>query len=119
MIAFDHVTYTYEGREQPSLRDCSFTVEPGELILLTGESGCGKTTIIKLINGLLQHNGGGMLEGMVTVNGREGSQVPLWELAQTVGSVFQNPKSQFFNLDTTSEVLFGLESRGCVGRAIL
>ena len=112
MIAFDHVTYTYEGREQPSLRDCSFTVEPGELILLTGESGCGKTTIIKLINGLLQHNGGGTLKGMVTVNGQEVSQVPLWELAQTVGSVFQNPKSQFFNLDTTSEVLFGLESRG-------
>ena len=112
MIAFDHVTYTYEGRGQPSLRDCSFTVEPGELILLTGESGCGKTTIIKLINGLLQHNGGGTLKGMVTVNGQEVSQVPLWELAQTVGSVFQNPKSQFFNLDTTSEVLFGLESRG-------
>ena len=112
MITFDHVTYTYEGREQPSLRDCSFTVEPGELVLLTGESGCGKTTIIKLINGLLQHGGGGTLEGMVTVNGRKVSQVPLWELSQTVGSVFQNPKSQFFNLDTTSEVLFGLESRG-------
>ena len=112
MIMFDHVTYTYEGREQPSLRDCSFTVEPGELILLTGESGCGKTTIIKLINGLLQHGGDGTLEGMVTVNSRNVSQVPLWELSQTVGSVFQNPKSQFFNLDTTSEVLFGLESRG-------
>ena len=112
MIAFDHVTYTYEGREQPSLRDCSFIAEPGELILLTGESGCGKTTMIKLINGLLQHSGGGVLEGTVTVNGREVSQVPLWELSQTVGSVFQNPKSQFFNLDTTGEVLFGLESRG-------
>ena len=112
MIAFDHVTYTYESREHPSLLDCSFTVEPGELILLTGESGCGKTTIIKLTNGLLQHGGGGTLEGTVTVNGWNVSPIPLWELAQTVGSVFQNPKSQFFNLDTTSEVLFGLESRG-------
>ena len=112
MIAFDHVTYTYEGRGQPSLRDCSFTVEPGELILLTGESGCGKTTIIKLINGLLQHGGNGKLEGTITVAGQEISRTPLWELAETVGSVFQNPKSQFFNLDTTSEVLFGLESRG-------
>ena len=63
MITFDHVTYTYEGQTEPSLRDCSFTVEPGELILFTGESGCGKTTIIKLINGLLQHGGGGALEG--------------------------------------------------------
>ena len=52
------------------------------------------------------------MEGAVTVNGRDVAGTPLWELAQTVGSVFQNPKSQFFNLDTTGEVLFGLESRG-------
>ena len=77
MIAFDHVTYTYEGRGQPSLRDCSFTVEPGELILLTGESGCGKTTIIKLINGLLQHGGNGKLEGTVTVAGRNIPDTPV------------------------------------------
>ena len=52
------------------------------------------------------------MEGAVTVGGRDVAGTPLWELAQTVGSVFQNPKSQFFNLDTTGEVLFGLESRG-------
>lgn len=112
MISFDHVTYAYEGKETPSLRDCTFSVKPGELILLTGESGCGKTTIIKLVNGLLQHTGGGTLAGTVMVGGQDVAQTPLWELARTVGSVFQNPKSQFFNLDTTSEVLFGLESRG-------
>ena len=103
MITFDHVTYTYEGRTEPCLRGCSFSVKPGELILFTGESGCGKTTIIKLINGLLQHGGGGALEGAVTVGGRDVAGAPLWELAQTVGSVFQNPKSQFFNLDTTGQ----------------
>ena len=112
MIIFDHVTYAYAGMEMPSLRDCTFSVKPGELILLTGESGCGKTTIIKLVNGLLQHTGGGTLAGTVMVGGQDVAQTPLWELARTVGSVFQNPKSQFFNLDTTSEVLFGLESRG-------
>lgn len=112
MIVFDHVTYTYEGRETPGLRDCTFTVKPGELILLTGESGCGKTTVIKLANGLLQHGGGGQMEGRVTVGGQDVAGAPMWELAGTIGSVFQNPKSQFFNLDTTSEVLFGLESRG-------
>ena len=106
MIIFDHVTYAYEGKETPSLRDCTFSVNPGELILLTGESGCGKTTIIKLVNGLLQHTGGGTLTGTVMVGGQDVAQTPLWELARTVGSVFQNPKSQFFNLDTTSEVLF-------------
>ena len=55
------------------------------------------------------------MEGAVTVGGRDVAGTPLWELAQTVGSVFQNPKSQFFNLDTTGEVLFGLESRGARG----
>ena len=95
---FDHVTYAYEGKETPSLRDCTFSVKPGELILLTGESGCGKTTIIKLVNGLLQHTGGGTLAGTVMVGGQDVAQTPLWELARTVGSVFQNPKSQFFNL---------------------
>ena len=112
MITFDHVTYTYEGQTEPSLRDCSFAVEPGELILFTGESGCGKTTIIKLINGLLQHGGGGTLEGAVTGNGRDVAGTPLWELAQTVGSGIQNPKSPLFNLETTGEVIFGLVSRG-------
>lgn len=116
MIIFDHVTYAYAGKEMPSLRDCTFSVKPGELILLTGESGCGKTTIIKLVNGLLQHTGGGTLAGTVMVGGQDVAQTPLWELARTVGSVFQNPKSQFFNLDTTSEVLFGLEESWSVPR---
>ena len=100
MIIFDHVTYAYEGKETqtPSLRDCTFSVKPGELILLTGESGCGKTTIIKLVNGLLQHTGGGTLAGTVMVGGQDVAQTPLWELARTVGSVFQNPKSQFVGI---------------------
>ena len=55
------------------------------------------------------------MEGAVTVGGRDVAGTPLWELAQAVGSVFQNPKSQFFNLDTTGEVLFGLESRAPLG----
>ena len=78
MIIFDHVTYAYEGKETPSLRDCTFSVKPGELILLTGESGCGKTTIIKLVNGLLQHTGGGTLAGTVMVGGQDVAQTPLW-----------------------------------------
>ena len=112
MITFDHVTYTYEGRTEPCLRDCSFTVEPGELILFTGESGCGKTTIIKLINGLLQHGGGGTLEGH-RHSGRPGCgrNAPVGAGTDR-GLRVSESKSQFFNLDTTGEVLFGLESRG-------
>ncbi len=112
MISFEGVSFTYAGKEDPALSHCSFQVRPGELILLCGVSGCGKTTVLKLVNGLLRDGDAGTLEGRVLVQGRDASQIPLWELSQTVGSVFQNPKSQFFNLDTTSEVLFGLENRG-------
>ena len=66
MITFDHVTYTYEGQTVPSLRDCSFTVEPGELILFTGESGCGKTTLLNVIGGLDRFQ-----SGSLTVDGKD------------------------------------------------
>lgn len=112
MINFEDVSFTYTGKESPSLSGCSFQVNHGEMILLAGVSGCGKTTVLKLLNGLLQHSEAGTLKGKVTVAGQDISEVPLWKISQIVGSVFQNPKSQFFNLDTTSEVLFGLENQG-------
>lgn len=112
MIRFENVTFSYSGKAEPSLSHCSFQIKPGELILLCGVSGCGKTTILKLVNGLLRQGEAGTLSGRILINGRDTSGLPLWEISQSVGSVFQNPKSQFFNLDTTSEVLFGLENRG-------
>ena len=112
MIRFENVTFTYSGKAEPSLSHCSFQIKPGELVLLCGVSGCGKTTILKLVNGLLRQGEAGTLNGQILINGRDTSGLPLWEISQSVGSVFQNPKSQFFNLDTTREVLFGLENRG-------
>ena len=113
MITFDHVTYTYEGRTEPCLRGCSFSVKPGELILFTGErwgaarppsssssTGCSSIAEAELWKAPSQWAAGMWPER------------PCGSWRKTVGSVFQNPKSQFFNLDTTGEVLFGLESRG-------
>ena len=118
MIRFENVTFTYSGKAEPSLSHCSFQIKPGELVLLCGVSGCGKTTILKLVNGLLRQGEAGTLSGQILINGRDTSGLPLWEISQSVGSVFQNPKSQFFNLDTTSEVLFGLENRGASHEAM-
>ena len=80
--------------------------------MLCGESGCGKTTLTRLINGLIPHYYEGELEGEVLVGGRNVAQSSLYDLAGTVGSVFQNPRTQFFTVDTTSEIAFGCENLG-------
>ena len=112
MIKIEHVSFGY-NEDYAALRDVSFAAAPGEGILLCGESGCGKTTVTKLINGLIPaFTEGCMLTGTVTADGLTVAETPLYELAKRVGSVFQNPKSQFFNLDSDSELAFGLENEG-------
>ena len=112
MIGLEQVSFGY-GEKQETLSQVSATVARGECVLLCGASGCGKTTVTKLINGLIPaFTPGCRLEGRVMVNGLAPRETPMHELAQRVGSVFQNPKSQFFNLDTDSELAFGLENEG-------
>lgn len=113
MIEFKNVSFTYQGEaDQNGIEDIDLTISDGEVILLTGPSGCGKTTITRLINGLIPHYHEGNLTGEVLINGKNVSKVPIYETAQCVGTVFQNPRSQFFNVDTTSELAFALENQG-------
>ena len=101
------------GKPRRPLSQVSAAIAPGECVLLCGASGCGKTTVTKLINGLIPaFTPGCRLEGRVEVDGLDPGTTPMYELARKVGSVFQNPKSQFFNLDTDSELAFGLENEG-------
>ena len=112
MISIDRVSFGY-GETQETLSQVSTAIAPGECVLLCGASGCGKTTVTKLINGLIPaFTPGCRLEGRVEVDGLDPGTTPMYELARKVGSVFQNPKSQFFNLDTDSELAFGLENEG-------
>ena len=95
------------------LDDVDLQVRRGECLLLMGRSGSGKTTITKCINGLIpSFEPSLVLEGEVRVCGLDPSSCEMHELAELVGSVFQNPKSQFFNLTSNDELAFGLESRG-------
>ena len=114
MIRIDHVTFSYgeENENAGGVQDINLNIEKGQFIVLCGESGCGKTTITRLINGLIPHYYEGKMNGEVWVNGAKVSEQPLYDTAKIVGSVFQNPRSQFFNVDTTSEITFGCENLG-------
>lgn len=112
MVDLEHINFSYDG-QRGALQDISLHIQQGECVLLCGESGCGKTTITKLINGLIPYfTPGEHLTGMVSVGDKIVADTKIYELAKTVGSVFQNPKSQFFNLDSDSELAFGLENEG-------
>ena len=112
MVEISNVNFQYENAEQGALHNVSLQIKPGECVLLCGESGCGKTTITRLINGLIPHFYEGNLSGEVKVEGLSIKEEELYTIAGKVGSVFQNPRSQFFCLDTTSELAFGCENMG-------
>lgn len=111
MIKIDHISFSYgeENENTGGVRDIDLNIEDGQFVVLCGESGCGKTTVTRLINGLIPHYYEGKMTGEVWVNGAKVSEQPLYDTAAVVGSVFQNPRSQFFNVDTTSEITFGCE----------
>ena len=115
MIEFDDVSFAYrapaEGAGAPEgVCGIDLRVEAGRCVLVCGASGCGKTTVTRLANGLAPSFFPGTLEGRVLVDGRDVADLESWEVAACVGSVFQNPRTQFFNVDSTGEVAFSLES---------
>ena len=119
MIELKDVSFTYEsGETENNLSHINLAIQDGETILLCGESGCGKTTLTRLINGLIPHYYGGKLTGQVLLDGKELKDYPLYQIGQRVGSVFQNPRTQFYNVDTTSEIVFGCENVGMTKKQI-
>jgi energy-coupling factor transport system ATP-binding protein len=113
MIKLSNVYFQYEnGIQDSGLADITLSVKRGEVVLLCGESGCGKTTLTRLINGLIPHYYSGNLSGEILIKGKDVSEMPLHEIAKHAGSVFQNPRSQFYCMDTNSELAFGCENQG-------
>ncbi|MCR4939419.1 MAG: ATP-binding cassette domain-containing protein [Treponemataceae bacterium] len=111
MIEFNNVSFEYTDGTK-ILSDLNLKINRGEVILLCGESGCGKSTLIRMINGLIPNYYPGKLSGSVLVNGVDTQKAQLYELSEHVASVFQNPKTQFYNVDSTEEMVFSLENKG-------
>lgn len=113
MIELQNINFRYAGgNDAGGLENINLTIPDGQVLLLCGKSGCGKTTLTRLINGLIPNYYDGELTGEVLLNGENISQLPLYETAKYVGSVFQNPRTQFFTVDSTSELAFGCENQG-------
>ena len=113
MIEIQNLNFRYSGgRDEAGLRNITLTVPDGEVLLVCGGSGCGKSTLTRLVNGLIPLFYDGELSGKVTVNGLDIAEAQLYDTAKLVGSVFQNPRSQFFNVDATSELAFSCENMG-------
>lgn len=110
IIEVSNLSYTYPDSSTPSLVDVNFKAEPGEFILITGPSGCGKTTFCRALNGLIPNSYGGEFRGSVVVDGLSTASTPVYELAQRVGLVFQNPENELFCTSVEREVAFGPEN---------
>ncbi|MGW4023165.1 ABC transporter ATP-binding protein [Streptomyces sp. NPDC005009] len=112
MIRFENVSVTYDGTAEPAVHGVDFEVPEGELVLLVGPSGVGKSTVLGAVSGLVPHFTGGTLHGRVTVAGRDTRTHKPRELADVVGTVGQDPLSHFVTDTVEDELAYGMESLG-------
>ncbi|MDO4294052.1 MAG: ABC transporter ATP-binding protein [Eubacteriales bacterium] len=116
LIDLENITFTYPGAGQASLNNISMSISPGECVLVTGQSGCGKSTLTRILNGLCPKFYEGSLRGRYLLDGRDIGNISLDEIGNTLGSVFQDPRSQFFCKYVRDELVLAMENN-CVPRA--
>ncbi|WP_457029378.1 ABC transporter ATP-binding protein [Kitasatospora sp. P5_F3] len=112
MIHFEQVSVQYHDAAAPVLGGLDLTVPEGELCLVVGPSGVGKSTLLGTVNGLVPHFTGGVLHGRVTVDGRDTREHRPRELADLVGMVGQDPVAHFVTDNVEDELAYGMESLG-------
>lgn len=113
MFKIDNLSFSYNTNEKEAknnIENINLDIKKGEVVLLCGESGCGKTTTTRCLNGLIPYFFKGQKTGEAYLNEKKISAMPIYKIAENIGSVFQDPKTQFFNVDTTSEIIFGCEN---------
>ncbi|MGH7536045.1 MAG: energy-coupling factor ABC transporter ATP-binding protein, partial [Gemmatimonadales bacterium] len=111
-LDFRDVSFQYEGASSFALRDIQLTIDPGEIVLVTGPAGAGKTTLCSCANGLVPHYHEGRLTGEVLVRGYNTARTRIGGLSSLVGLVFQDPESQLVAASVADEVAFGPENLG-------
>ncbi|MCD6490944.1 MAG: ABC transporter ATP-binding protein [Candidatus Korarchaeota archaeon] len=110
VLKIENLSFKFHGSKENVLKNINLELYPREFVLLIGPSGCGKTTLINTINGIIPHIIQGVKKGKVYVNGVDVDKVELKEISTLVGTVFQDPETQFFTLSVIDEVVFGPEN---------
>jgi energy-coupling factor transporter ATP-binding protein EcfA2 len=111
-IVIDNLSFRYRDRQGAAIHNLSFTANPGEVLLIAGASGCGKTTLIRCINGLIPRSYKGEMSGKILVFGDEVKDWKLSQISQKIGTVLQDPERQILGTKVVNEVAFGLENLG-------
>ena len=104
--------FQYAEEKAPALRQTGGSIPKGRCVVLCGSSGCGKSTLLRCINGLIPQFYEGVLKGFCRLNGQDTAGLSIGEIGELAASVFQNPRSQFFTVNSSNEVAFGLENHG-------
>ncbi len=111
VVEAENLSFTYRDSVE-GISNINFCIKKGEVVLLTGNSGSGKSTLLKCLNGLIPAITEGELKGLLTIEGNDYSKIKMHQLNTHIGSVFQNPRSQFFTDNTTAELVFPMENYG-------
>jgi energy-coupling factor transport system ATP-binding protein len=109
-LVIENLSFRYRDREEPAIRNIDFEARPGEILLIAGASGCGKTTLIRCINGLIPRSYKGELKGKILLFGEETKDWKLSQISQKIGTVLQDPERQILGTKVINEVAFGLEN---------
>jgi len=111
-LIIENLTFRYRDRQAAAIKDLTFTANSGEILLVAGASGCGKTTLIRILNGLIPRSYKGELTGRALIFGEETIAWKLSQISQKVGTVLQDPERQILGTKVLNEVAFGLENLG-------
>jgi energy-coupling factor transporter ATP-binding protein EcfA2 len=111
-LVVDGLAFRYRDREQTAIQDISFELDHGQLMLVAGSSGCGKTTLIRAINGLVPRSYKGELTGQIRISGEGTTDLSLAQISHHVGTLLQDPERQILGSKVLNEVAFGLENLG-------
>ena len=111
-LIVENLTFRYRDRQAAAIKDLTFTANSGEILLVAGASGCGKTTLIRILNGLIPRSYKGELTGRALIFGEETIAWKLSQISQKVGTVLQDPERQILGTKVLNEVAFGLENLG-------